>query len=209
MLKEKIGLDAAASVQAAMRNGLVEEMVLGRAHVRVINRRPKNWVIDKATGLLVPDVKLIPHKFAGPSVMVPDPDCFDLLLDDEAWNLITNAGRDFLHQQGYQTTGLGTNGLNYIALSNDTVTETATSTTLSTEITLNGLGRAQGTVTHTAGTNTTTIDKIFTATGAQAAQKAALFTAASVGTMNHVLGFTQRSLISGDTLEITYTITLG
>jgi hypothetical protein len=132
-----------------------------------------------------------------------------LLSEDEAWNLITNAGRDFLHLQGYGTAGLGANGLNYIALSNDAVTETTASTTLSNEIVSNGLSRTQGVVNHTPGTNTTTIAFTFTASGTQAAQKAALFTASSSGTMNHVLAFTQRSLISGDTLQITFTITLG
>lgn len=133
-----------------------------------------------------------------------------VLCDETVWNVITNSGRDFLHQQGYQTSGLGANGLNYIALSNDTVTETATSTTLSNEIALNGLTRAQGAVTHTAGTNTTQIQKTFTCTlASQACQKAALFTAAVIGTMCHVLGFTQRSLQVGDTITITYTITLG
>lgn len=128
---------------------------------------------------------------------------------DEVDNLITNAGRIFLHTQGYGTTGLGTNGLNYIALSNDTATETASSTTLSTEITANGLGRAQGTVTLPTGSGTsTTIAKTFTcATASQAAQKAALFTASSAGTMCHVLSFTQRTLQIGDTLAVTFTIT--
>lgn len=188
---------------------ITETVPLGRAHARVITRRPKNWIVDPVTGLLIPDVREIPHAIVGPSVMVPDPDCYDVLFEDETWNVITNVGRDFLHDQGYATSGLGSNGLNYIALSNDPVTETSTSTVLSNEIVANGLSRAQGTFAHTAGTNTTTIDKTFTATGAQSAQKAGLFTAVSVGIMNHVLGFTQRSLISGDTLEITYTITLG
>lgn len=125
-------------------------------------------------------------------------------------NQITNAGRDFLHQQGYQTSGLGANGLNYIALTNTAVTPGATDTTLSGEITTNGLARAQGTVTHTAGTNTTTVAKTFTcATAPQSCQAAALFTAASVGTMNHELTFTQRSLQIGDQISVTYTITLG
>jgi hypothetical protein len=53
------------------------------------------------------------------------------------------------------------------------------------------------------------VDKTFTATGTVSAQKAGLFTASSAGTMNHVLGFTQRNLINADTLQITYTITLG
>lgn len=129
--------------------------------------------------------------------------------DEEVHNVVTNGGRDFLHTQGYGTSGLGANGLNYIALSNDTLTETSASTTLSNEIVANGLQRAQGVVSHSAGTNTTTVSKTFTATGAQSAQKAALFTASSSGTMNHALAFTQRSLQSGDQLVVTFTITLG
>lgn len=132
-----------------------------------------------------------------------------LLWKGRAYNLITNAGRDYLHSQGYNTSGGAANGFCYIALSNDTVGETTSSTTLSTEIAANGLTRAVGTYAHTTGTNTTTISKTFTASGTQSAQKAALFTASSAGTMNHVLAFTQRNLISGDTLAITFTITLG
>lgn len=129
--------------------------------------------------------------------------------DETVYNVITTVGRDFLHTQGYATSGIGANGLNYIALSNDSLTETSASTTLSNEIATNGLQRAQGAVAHTTGTNTTTVSKTFTASGTQSAQKAALFTASSMGTMNHALAFTQRNLISGDTLTVTFTITLG
>lgn len=125
-------------------------------------------------------------------------------------NLITNSGRIFLHQQAYSTSGLGANGLNFIALSNDALTETATSTTLSNEIVANGLARAQGIVTLPTGAgNQTIVSKTFTATGVVSAQKTALFTASSVGTMCHVLAFAQRTLQVGDQLQITYTITLG
>lgn len=134
----------------------------------------------------------------------------EIVGEEEVLNVITNAGRVFLHTQGYGTSP-GGNGLNYIALSNDTLTETASSTTLSTEIAANGLSRAQGTVTLPTGAgNQTTVAKTFTcATAPQAAQKAALFTASSAGTMNHALAFTQRSLQIGDTLAVTFTITLG
>jgi len=129
-----------------------------------------------------------------------------VLHEETVHNVVTTAGRDFLHQQGYATSGLGANGLNYIALSNDTLTETTASTTLSNEIAVSGLSRAQGTVSHTVGTNTTTVSKVFTASGTVSAQKAALFTAASSGTMNHALAFTQRNLISGFAAA-TYTVT--
>ena len=171
---------------------LTRHLPIGRASMTVKHFRPSDFKKNDA-GVLIP--------VARSYEMVDEP--------ETVWNLITNAGRDFLHLQGYGTTGLGANGLNYIGLSNDTVTETNASTVLTNEITLNGLGRAVGAVVHTAGTNTTTVDKTFTASGTQSAQKAALFTASSSGIMNHVLAFTQRSLISSDTLQITFTITLG
>lgn len=126
-----------------------------------------------------------------------------------SWNVKTTAGIDFVFAQAYGTSAQ-TNGLNYIALSNDSLTETSASTTLSTEITANGLGRAQGTYAHTAGQSTATISKTFTcATAPQAAQKAALVSASSNGTVTHILAFTQRSLQVGDQLTITFTITIS
>ncbi len=131
--------------------------------------------------------------------------------DEVVHNQKTNVGIVQLHTQGYGTSGLLTNGFNYIALTNTAVTPAAGDTTLSGEIVANGLSRAQGTVTLPTGSGTqTTIDKTFTcATGAQAAQAAALFTAISSGVMNHELTFTQRSLQIGDTLQTTFTITLS
>jgi hypothetical protein len=124
------------------------------------------------------------------------------------YNVKTTGGIDFTFAQTYGTSAQA-NGLNYIALSNDTVTETSASTTLTTEIAANGLTRAIGAYTHTAGTNTATISKTFTCTtGAQSAQKTALFSASSGGTMHHVLSFTQRSLQIGDQLAVSFTITL-
>jgi hypothetical protein len=173
------------------KTSLEDQIRVPNAVANIRHSRPTRWDVDSNTGDLIP---------AG----------YVLVDEQTSTNLKTNAGMDFLHLQGYGTTGLGANGLNFIALSNDALSETVTSTTLSSEITTNGLARAQGTVSHTAATTTTTIDKTFTCTTApQAAQKAALFTASSAGTMNHVLAFTQRSLQIGDTLQITYTITLS
>lgn len=129
---------------------------------------------------------------------------------ETVWNVKTTAGIDWLFAQGYSGSATGSAGLVYIGLSNDALTETTASTTLSNEIAANGLSRAIGTYAHTAGTSTATISKTFTcSTGAQSAQKAALFTASSGGTMTHVLSFTQRSLQVGDQLAITFTITLS
>jgi hypothetical protein len=133
-----------------------------------------------------------------------------VLHDETVYNVKTTAGIDFQISQMYNTSGAQANGLCYIALSNDTLTETTASTTLSNEIAANGLSRAVGAYAHTTGTGVVTISKTFTcATGAQAAQKAALFSAASVGTMQHALAFTQRSLQIGDQLAVTFSITVS
>ena len=133
----------------------------------------------------------------------------DEVLGELVHNVITNVGRVYAHTQIYATSGIGA-GINYLALSNDSLTEGVSSTTLSNEITTNGLARAQTTVTLPTGSGTqTTLAKTFTATGTQSAQKGALFNAASSGTMNHALPFTQRALILNDLLACTWTITLS
>lgn len=134
----------------------------------------------------------------------------ELLSTETSYNVKTTAGIDQLFLQGYGSSGLSTNGFNYIALSNDSLTETTASTTLSNEIAANGLSRAQGTYAHTVGTGSCTIQKIFTcATSSQSAQKAALFNASSSGVMQHALAFSSRSLLVGDTLTLTYTISIS
>lgn len=164
---------------------LSESMPLPRARAVIVHRRPVAW---DAAGL---------------------PTRFQELGREEVHNVITTVGRDFIHTQSYGT-GPAANGLNYIGLSNDALTETSASTVLSNEIAANGLARAIGAVAHTVGTAVTTVDKTFTCTTApQAAQKAALFTAGAAGTMNHALAYTQRSLQIGDTLQVTFTITIG
>lgn len=136
----------------------------------------------------------------------------EVIWEEDVHNVVTTVGRDRLHLNGYGTSGLATNGFNWVGLSADALTETSASTTLSTELSGSGLTRAQGAYAHTVGTNTTTITKTFTMSGAgpQTVQKAALFDLSSVGTMNHVLAFSaSRSLVLNDQLVVTFTITLG
>lgn len=70
-------------------------------------------------------------------------------------NLVTDVGRTFVNAQGYSTSP-GGNGLNYIALSADALSETTTSTSLSTEISSNGFTRAQGTFVGVGSMSSTT-----------------------------------------------------
>lgn len=126
-------------------------------------------------------------------------------------NLLTNGGRDFIHNQAYTNTAAGTQGSRYIAVSTDTGSPAAGDTTLTGEISTNGLGRAAATTnTHSAGTNTTTLGITFTASGAHTAvQKSALFNASSAGTMTHENTFTAVTLATNDQLQVTWTLTLG
>lgn len=145
---------------------------------------------------------------------------------NEDHNLITTAGLDFIRGQLGATSGIGTNGANYIGLSTNTNAPAANDVCLSTtaggstsaEITTGGLARSQGAYAEVS-TNQFTITETFTASASHTAvQKAGLFTAAASGdtcagsddgTMVAENTFTSVSLASGDQLTITWTITLS
>jgi len=126
-------------------------------------------------------------------------------------NLLTNGGRDFFHNQVYTNTSAGTRGAGFIALTTDVAAPDAADTTLATEITTGGLGRADAdTKTHTTGTNVSTIEHTFTATAVHTAVvKSGMFNAATAGTMTHENTFTSVTLQVNDTLRVTWTLTLG
>jgi hypothetical protein len=126
-------------------------------------------------------------------------------------NLLTNGGRDFIHAQAYGNTSAGTQGSRCIAVSTDSGAPAAGDTTLTGEISTNGLARANATTnTHSAGTNTSVLGITFTASGAHTnVQKSALFNATSAGTMTHENTFTAVTLATNDQLQVTWTLTLG
>lgn len=127
-------------------------------------------------------------------------------------NVYTNAGRDRAHQEQYTNTAAGTRGAGFVAVSADTAAPAATDTALTGEITTGGLARADATTkTHTNGTNTSTIEHTYTASAAHTAvHKAAIFNAASAGTMSHAAVFsTDVTLAINDQLKVTFTLTLG
>lgn len=126
-------------------------------------------------------------------------------------NLRTNGGADMQAAQMASTSAQPA-ACNYGALSNDATTPAATdcaagatSCTLPSEISTNGLGRAQMTYAHTNGTNVITLNFTWTASGAQSVQKAGLFNAATNGVMCLEFSFPQRSMQSGDTLQLSWT----
>lgn len=137
--------------------------------------------------------------------------------DDERYeNILTNAGRVTIHTFIYGTAaqrvsaGLGT-GLNFIGVSNNSAVPVAGDTSLAGELTMDGLARAQGTVTLPTGAQTVTqVLKQFEYIGddTQGVQKAALFDAATAGHMAHELLFNQRLMNTSDTLTLIFNVTV-
>jgi hypothetical protein len=219
--KETINITEKLSVGYHANTGLSETVPWERARLRIEHHRPRDWKkLDAVMEDLLQSDPFIRERIMAKGarvekdgIWVPDPKSY-LMVDEpeEVLNQITNSGRDQLHLQGYGLTGLATVGTNYIGLTNTAITPGPTDTSLSGEITSNGLSRTQGSYTHTTGTNVTTVANTFTATGSQSCQAGALFNAAGppvAGVMNHELTFTGRSLISGDTLAVSFQITLG
>lgn len=195
-----------------------EGMRLAHARAHFVHQRPREFLGVDAKGDPIPAYRddqgvLVQGRrwVTDPRTLaeVPDPRDVVTLWEGDSKNVKTTVGIDFIFAQSYSAASAATTGFSFIALSNDTLTETSASTTLSTEIAANGLTRAAATYAHTTGASTATLAKTFTATGAQQAQKAALFTLVAVGVMNHALSFTQRTLASSDTLAITFTITVS
>ena len=128
-------------------------------------------------------------------------------------NLLCNAGRDAFHALCYTNTSAGTRGFGFIASTESTITPAVGDTTLTGEISTNGLARADATTkTHTAASNSTLIEHTFTASGAFTDVKAsATFVASSSGTMGHIANFSTGSgtLATNDTLKISWTLNLG
>jgi hypothetical protein len=127
-------------------------------------------------------------------------------------NLLTNGGRDYAIAQFYTNTSAGGVGCNFIALTDDDTGADATDTSLPDEITGTGLERALATtISHSTGTNSTTLNKIFTASGTHTAvQMSGTFNQLAVGgTLAHESIFTPVTLASSDTLSVTWTLTLG
>jgi len=128
-------------------------------------------------------------------------------------NLLTNNGRDNMHALCYTNTANGTRGAGYIALTTGTASPAAGDTALSgTELAASGFTRADATTkTHSGGTNSTIIEHTFTASGTvNLIHASGTFNNASSTTLYHEAAFgTDASLISGDTLKVTWTLNLG
>ena len=97
----------------------------------------------------------------------------------------------------------------YLAVGTGTTAASATDTTLQTEITDSGLGRAAATVSRV--TTTTTNDtlqlyKSFSVSGSKSITEAGVLNASSLGTLLGRQVFSADSVVSGDTYNLTYKI---
>lgn len=106
----------------------------------------------------------------------------------------------------------GQNPAAWMAVTSDATSPTTADTTLTSELASNGFTRAVGTWAHTANTSTYTLAHLWTATGTQTINKEAQFGACNT-TAGGVMPFESAepsppTLVSGDTLQNTVTITV-
>lgn len=134
----------------------------------------------------------------------------------EPTNLLTNAGRDALHAQ-HLGSGAQPAAFTQLALTANAVAPAAGDTVLTGEITTagGGLVRATATFAHTAGTNTSTLTKTFTANGTDTlpvvVAKLGVFNGAGAVTMGYetLLNATSTLNLAGDSVTVTETVTAG
>lgn len=137
------------------------------------------------------------------------------VLCKDVHNLLVDNGRDEIHQISYtEASNTAGGGFKYIGVSTNATSPSTQDATMAGEVNSSGLARAVDTTpTHTVGTNTSVLDNLFTATGSvTGVQKAALFDrtgAQGTGTLSHEGTFTSANLVNTDTLDVTWTITLG
>ena len=126
-------------------------------------------------------------------------------------NLRTDVGKDYVADSLGKTSSRPAVA-EYMALTENGTAPAAGDTTLTSEITTNGLQRAVATYAHTVNTTLYTLSKTFTASGSfSTVQKEALFNAAGpppAGTMFVENTFTSTALASSDQLTVTHTINI-
>lgn len=134
---------------------------------------------------------------------------YDRIYSELAWNLRTNAGREF---QKNQMSGTVAAVANFIGVTNTaSFTPAAGDTSMTGEQTTNGLARAAATFTLNSGSNFYTLAKTFTYTGGSpiTLTGAGMFNAASAGTLVFEAAFTATAtLVNGDQVTPTWTINI-
>lgn len=128
--------------------------------------------------------------------------------------LRTNSGRDFQSGVMFSTASNGGGAFasaTYIGVSADTTAPAAGDVTLTGEISTGTLVRAQATYAHTTGTSSATLTRLFTSDQTITVAKIGVFNNPTFGAGTMVLESllaTVATMVSGDQLSITETITL-
>ena len=124
-------------------------------------------------------------------------------------------GRIYRELQSGQAHGSAQYGINNIGLSTSDAAPDPTATAVPDLVVGAGLGRANGTVAHTAGTSVTTITRVFTRTGTVAdsttIRKSGLYTSSTSGHSNLYFygNFASAKILhGGDSLTVTWTMTV-
>lgn len=124
----------------------------------------------------------------------------------------TNAGRDWQAKVMGDTASNATGAYapaTYIGLTADNTAPNAADVSLTGEIAVGTLARAQAVYAHTNGTATYTLTKTFTSDQTVTVSKLGVFTASAGGTMAFESLLNQpAALLSGDQVVITFTVTL-
>ncbi len=126
-------------------------------------------------------------------------------------NLLTQDGRDHIHEGIYTVTTGTARAFNFMALSFSTDTPATNHTAIDAEIATGGLTRVQATnLSHVNDTNESEIEHVFTASATfSQVQLSGIFNAVSSVTLGHENTFTPADLEINDTLTVTWTITAG
>jgi hypothetical protein len=132
---------------------------------------------------------------------------------DKWWNAADGTGTTPASTSGLIIGSGGLASVRFMALTADVGAASASDTTLAGEITTNGLGRALATYAHTYGASTQTLQKAFSPSGTQTGiVKMGLFCCLSSAGADPVIfesTFTSASVVSGDSLTVTDTITIS
>ena len=133
---------------------------------------------------------------------------------DQWWNVSDGVGTTPASTNALIIAPGGQAAARFVALTTSATAASATDTTLASEITTGGCGRALGTYAHTYGASTLTLSKSFSVSGSfTAIHKAGLFAALTSAGADPMLYETVLSadatVASGDTLSLTWTFTLS
>lgn len=130
----------------------------------------------------------------------------------ETPNALTNAGFTEVAGLFCSDQSASYTAFDYIAVGTGTTAATATDTQLETEETENSLGRSSSTgtlVTVNVANDTCQLVHSFSVTGSVAVTESGVFNAASTGTMLCRQTFSAINVSSGDTLQITWKVTVA